>query len=208
MVHEDMKQILILLAFLTLTINAFATEQEADLLIAGNDTIYLKSFPLDSLQLGKRPFGYTRQTAPSTDCWRGYKAIWRIVDDRLYLEKIIRCYSDNQQGEENIKSLFEHNIIDFQEKDGMILANWVTMDLYIMDFRIARHYPDKLFVYDGYYVREKNKEKNLSLRIVNGTVEINRLKKNTPQYCIYLVKLYLIVFDIYKSLLRADSQML
>jgi len=42
-----------------------------------NDTIYLKEFPLEKLELEKRPFGNTRITAPSSACWRGYKAVWR-----------------------------------------------------------------------------------------------------------------------------------
>jgi hypothetical protein len=172
-----MRQTLSILTFLLFTISSFATEQEADLLIVNNDTIYLKSFPLDSLNLTQRPFGYTRQTAPSTACWRGYRAIWRIVDNKLYLERITRCYSDNEEGEENLTEFFQRNQIDFKENSGMILADWVTMDLYTMDFSIARHYPEKTYLYDGYYEKDKMKEKNLRLRIVDGKIEIDKLKK-------------------------------
>jgi len=72
-----MKQILIFISILSLTFSSFVTEQEADLLIIENDTIYLKEFPLEKLELEKRPFGNTRITAPSSACWRGYKAVWR-----------------------------------------------------------------------------------------------------------------------------------
>jgi len=171
------KHLLPILFFLTLTIGAFATEQEAELLIVGSDTTYLKSFPLDSLNLIENPFGYTRQTAPSTACWRGYNAVWRIIDNKLYLEKITRCYSDNESGEESIKDLFERNQVDYQEKDGMILANWVTMDLYAMDFSITRYYPDRFYLCDGYFEKKKNIEKNLKIKIVNGIIEIDRFKK-------------------------------
>jgi len=172
-----MKQILSILTFILISVTSYATEQEADLLIVNNDTIYLKSFPLDSLNLIERPFGYTRQTAPSTACWRGYRAIWRIVDDKLYLEKITRCYSDNEEGEEELTDFFQRNQIDFKENSGMILAEWVTMDLYTMDFSIARHYPEKIYLYDGFYEKDRMKDKNLRLKIVDGKIEIDRLKK-------------------------------
>ncbi len=172
-----MKQILIVLTFFFLSFGAFATEQEADLLIVGNDTIYLKYFPLDSLNFTKRPFGYTRQTAPSTACRRGYRAIWRIVDNKLYLERITRCYSDNKEGEENFKELFQRNQIDFEEMNDMIFAGWVNINLYTMDFSIGRLYPNRIYLYDGYYMKDKMKEENLRLRIANGKIEVDKLKK-------------------------------
>lgn len=172
-----MKQILSILTFLLFSISTFATEQEADLLIVNNDTIYLKSFPLDSLNLTERPFGYTRQTAPSTACWRGHRAIWRIIDNKLYLEKITRCYSDNEKGEENLPEFFKRNQIEVEEYKGMILADWVTMDLYTMDFSIARHYPNKIYLYDGFYEKDKIKEKKLRLKVVSGKIEVDNLKK-------------------------------
>jgi hypothetical protein len=172
-----MKQLISILICLFFSISAFATEQEADLLIVNNDTIYLKSFPLDRLNLTERPFGYTTQTATSTACQRGYRAIWRIVDNKLYLEKITRCYSDKKEGEESLTELFKRNQIDFKEKDKMILADWVTIDLYTMNFSIARHYPNRIYLYDGYHAKGKMKEKNLRLRIVDGKIEVEKLKK-------------------------------
>lgn len=172
-----MKQLLTFIFFISLTFSAFATEQETDLLIIENDTIYLKTFPLEKSELEKRPFGNTRATAPSTACWRGYRAIWKIKDDKLYLEKIIPCYSDRENGEQNIMELFNSNGIDFEESDGMILADWVTIDLYKMNFSIANYYKDKIYLYDGWNEKEKNKDKNLRLKIENGEVRLNRLKE-------------------------------
>ena len=172
-----MKQTLSILTFLFFSIGSFATEQEPDLLIVNNDTIYLKTFPLDSLNLTERPFGNTLQTAPSTACWRGYRAIWRIVDNKLYLEKITRCHSDYKKGKENLAELFQRNQIEYQEERGMILANWITMDLYTMRFSIAKRYPERIYLYGGYYGKDKMKEKNLRLRIVDGTIKVDKLKK-------------------------------
>ncbi len=172
-----MKRILTFIFLVSLTFSAFATGQETDLLIIENDTIYLKTFPLEKLELEKRPFGNTRATAPSTACWRGYRAIWRIIDNKLYLEKIVRCNSDRVNGEQNIMELFNDNEIDFEESNGMILANWVTQDLYKMNFSIANYYKDKIYLYDGWNEKKKNKDKNLRFKIENGEIKLNRLKE-------------------------------
>ncbi|HYF04102.1 MAG TPA: hypothetical protein VEC36_12035 [Patescibacteria group bacterium] len=142
-----------------------------------NDTIYLKTYLLEKLELTKRPFGKTRATAPSTACWRGYRAIWRITDNKLYLEKIVRCYSDIEQEEENIQELFFENGINFKEENGMIFADWVSEDFYTMNFSLANYYKDILFLYDGWNEEEKNREKNLRLKILNGEILLNRLKE-------------------------------
>lgn len=43
--------------------------------IIENDTIYLKTFPLEKLEMSKPPFGNTKATKFSTASWRGYRAI-------------------------------------------------------------------------------------------------------------------------------------
>lgn len=153
---------------------ASATEQEADLLIIGNDTVYLKTFILEKLDLKFSPFGNTRETAPSTACWRGYKAIWRITDNKLYLEKILRCHSDPKVGEENIFELFQKNGLKVETKDDMILADWCSLDFYKMTFSIAKFYKDKLYLYDGW--NNKKKESDVILRIEKGSVTKNTIE--------------------------------
>jgi hypothetical protein len=75
--------------FLILTVNlltlstVFSTEQYPDKLIIGEDTIYLKSFPLENLKLKKAPFDYGAYSFPSTGCYRGYVATWQIIDEAL-----------------------------------------------------------------------------------------------------------------------------
>ena len=173
-----MRTLLFILFFLTITFDCFATEQEPDLLVFGNDTIYLKSYPLEFLKLTERPFGHSEQTPPSTACWRGYSAIWRIKDNQLFLEKVIQCQSDiNNKGDEDIVALFNRNQIEFlrEDYDGMILANWVTIDLYSTDNPYARNFPDRIYLQDVYLGNAKNEEKSLKIRIINGTIEINKL---------------------------------
>jgi hypothetical protein len=168
-----MRQISTILVILTFSMNVFATEQEADLLIYGNDTIYLKTFPLEKLELKFQPFGYTRATAPTTACWRGYRAIWRIENNRLYLEKISRCLTDRVNGEEDIFEFFQKNGLKFETKGSMILADWCTQDFYKMEFSIIKHYKDKIYLYDGWNDKKRG---NVVLRIEKGCVTKAQLK--------------------------------
>jgi hypothetical protein len=170
-----MKRLFFIFAILTSSISTFATGQETDLLIIENDTIYLKIFPLEDLNLTFRPFGKTRSTAPSTACWRGYRAVWRIIDNKLYLEKILHCYLDRESGEENIKELFKKNGIEYSENNGLIFASWCTFDFYRMTFSVAKYYVDKIYLYDGYNEKEKNKKVILSVE--KGVIDQNYLKE-------------------------------
>jgi hypothetical protein len=156
-----MNRLFIILTISLLTISAFATEQETDLLIIGSDTIRLKTFPLEILGLKFRPFGNTPETAPSTACWRGYRAIWRIVDNKLYLQGLIRCHSDRETIGQDIKELFVKNELEYIEEGSMIMANWVTIDLY------SSHLHE---VYFGI-----SKDKSLKLRVIKGMIELNKI---------------------------------
>jgi hypothetical protein len=169
-----MKQLVAILFTLITSMTASATEQVADLLIIGNDTVYLKTFILEKFDLKYSPFGNTRETATSTACWRGYKAIWRITDNKLYLEKILRCHSDLKDGDENIFELFLKNELKFETKDNMILAYWCSLDFYKMTFSIAKYNKDKLYLYDGW--NNKKKESDVMLRIEKGIVTKIQLK--------------------------------
>ncbi len=168
-----MKQFFAILLTLTISMNLSATLQETDLLINGSDTIYLNTYPLENLKLRFQPFGSTRETAPSTACWRGYKAIWRILDNKLYLEKIVRCRFDSKVADENIFELFKINGLKFETKDSMILADWYNIDFYKMNFSIAKYNKDKLYLYDGW--NNKKKESDVILRIEKGCITKTQL---------------------------------
>ena len=51
-----MNKLITIIIFSTITCNCFSTEQLADLLIIGKDTVYLKSFPLEMLEFEKSLF--------------------------------------------------------------------------------------------------------------------------------------------------------
>lgn len=167
----NQKRLILTFCLTILVSGLYATEQETDLLIIGNDTVYLKTFPLEQLELENKPFGNTQEFAPSTACWRGYRAVWRIVNDSLFLEKIIRCYSDKQTGEQDIKKLFEKNSLDKVVCNDLVFADWYSIDLYQMTFAAAQYYKDRLYLYEGWH--EKKKNKKLIMSIENGLIKIN-----------------------------------
>ncbi len=172
-----MKNILPFIFFISMISSSYATEQESDLLIIDNDTIYLKTFFLEKLNLAYKPFGYTHANAPSTACWRGYRAVWRVIDHKLYLEKIIRCYTDRKKsGEQNIFELFNKNGLKYRKEHGMIYADWVSENLYQMNFSIARFYNNRLYLYDGWNLKNQKEDKYLKLKIVNGVIKVNHIK--------------------------------
>lgn len=170
------KFLIVLISFVS--IGAYATEQEDDILIIGKDTIYLQYFPLEILQLKEKPFGYTRETAPTTACWRGYKAVWRIVNNQLLLERILRCSSDEKVGEENIFELFQSNEIPYKKIDGGIFAEWVTIKLYDLPIK---NYSEYLVLYDESFFHKRLKERILKLDITKGVVAINNIGKEKPK---------------------------
>ena len=166
-----MKQQIILFTFLIFSINVFATQQTPDLLIVGSDTISLEVFPLEQLKMRYRPFGFGVQGKEfaSTACWRSYRAIWKIVDNKLFLEKIIQCHNESE--EEDIVQLFEKNDIQYQEIDGLIFANWYTISLYK---RKDDFYKNRTYLNNGWDRIIKNKKK-IILQIENGIVTRNEL---------------------------------
>ena len=154
------------------SVNIFATIQIPDLLIIGKDTVFLEGFPLEQLDLKHRPFGVS--DAFSTGCWRGYVAVWRIIDSKLFLEKFIDCIYIEKPRYQNIIKLFEKNNIQYQEKNGMIFASWCTMNFYkILGFSLVN---GRLLLYDGKWESERvNWENRLVLQIENGIILKNEL---------------------------------
>jgi len=67
---------------------------------------------------------------------------------------------------------------EYRENGGLILADWVTQDFYLMNFSIARYNKEKIYLYNGWNEKRKRKEKRLRLKIEKGIVIDNRIKRN------------------------------
>ena len=70
----------------------------------------MSNFPLEFLNLKFRPFNYTKQTAPNTACWRGYQAIWKVIDNEIYLE----IYKNARLKAKQINSSYISDFVNIQ----------------------------------------------------------------------------------------------
>ena len=145
-----MKRFLIILAISFFAVStAFSTEQTPDILIIGNDTIYLNYFPLEDLVLSNKlsaPFDYGGYSFPHTGCWRGYVATWQVVEDNLVLKEVRKL--DTEKTKLDIIEYLENNGYNPKIINGFVVADWYS------DVLIARSfygYTDDRFVLDIYY---------------------------------------------------------
>lgn len=138
-----MKNIIKIILLLFLPIQLFGTAQTPDLVIYKGDTLSLYACPLESymndeLITPKNLFG-SRIGLCSTDCWRGYIAIWEIIDNKLYLKEIKNyCYLSymrnmaeyNNAGIkiDSIGSEFADLKVLFPDRyeNGKVKADWVN----------------------------------------------------------------------------------
>ena len=115
---------------------ALATEQIADILVIGSDTVYLKTFPLEYLRvkhrIKKTPFEYNGHSFPHTACWRGYVATWHIIDETLVLKEVQKIDSIGTK----------LNIVEYLESvgfnpiiiNGLVFADWYSDTLKSYDY--------------------------------------------------------------------------
>ena len=144
-----MKKILILIFIIVISLNySFATEQISDLLIIENDTICLQTFPLEDLNFKIRPFKYGDYDFPHTACWRGYQAIWKIIDNKLFLIEINRVDSINERLD--LEKYFKRNDYEPEIINGLIYANWFSADLE----KYPGLYVNKNCIYKSYNPKE------------------------------------------------------
>ena len=159
-----MKSLFIIFFFNWATSHEVLTiDQKPDLLIIGHDTILLKSFPLEILGFNTRPFTYGNYDFPGKDCYRGYQAIWKVVGNKLFLADIVKA--DNTQEKIDKEKYFIDNQYSPIVIDGLIFADWFTMDL--------TSYPRDL-KYFGCVWKSKTKRQKASIRFRNGVMTYNR----------------------------------
>lgn len=102
-----------------------ATGQIADLLIVEKDTFPIFSNPLEPYleQKGVRYFPEL-EGCGSTACWRGYRAIWTIERDSLYLLAIQSCHKGpfcQNTKDANLKIMFGPKC-----KNDRVFASWFS----------------------------------------------------------------------------------
>jgi len=156
-----MKNIIIIL-FLFLPLQLFGTGQITDVIIYKGDTLSFSwySYPLDFYPnrelINPRSLFECRIGPCCTCCWRGYIAIWEIIDNKLYLTKIknycylsymrdVAAYNNVGIGIDSIGSEFADLKVLFPERyeNGKIYADWFTGNIAIPQGKTLFYVPTK-----------------------------------------------------------------
>ncbi|MFS4481442.1 hypothetical protein ACKGJY_00355 [Hyunsoonleella sp. 2307UL5-6] len=165
-----MNKILTISLFLIVTLNCYSTEQISDLLIVENDTLYLKSFPLEKLDFEKSPFSYGEFNFPHTGCWRGYCATWKIIDNKLALLEVVKVDSTKQKLD--LVDFFKQNNYSPKFVKGYVYADWFDSKLLIYSSPDYCRYAE-LYLEEE-YEWTKNKD-NLQLVFEKGILKENNI---------------------------------
>lgn len=140
-----------------------ASPQQSELLIIQNDTIpiFQVLLPNDMVRAlwndHQGEMGITDELA-FTGNWRGYRGIWELADDALYLVGFQFGF-----GGHGLERLFPD-----KAKDGKVLADWYDSKLIIPKGKVLR--------WDGVFYRTYIKEEHLSFQ--HGHVSSRKMVQN------------------------------
>lgn len=170
MTENMKKRLTILFLILAAIAKLEASPQAPDYLIIEKDTLplyqliledYLHSIelPTDSNNLFgfsfRNDFGYG---ITSTNCWRGYQAVYILENDSLFLKYIIPCNSLRKLNTDDINNSVEQMRRLFKKK---VKNNKVFIDWYSSEFTIPKGKP---IWWDGIFTTLYDKEELYSIR--------------------------------------------
>ena len=163
-----MKKILGLLILVSISQLVFSTGQVPDYLIVDNDTIAIFANPLEQYfeKAGNREI-IGLEGCGSTACWRGYKAIWELKNDSLFLTTITSCHSGDWCTD--IKDADLELMFGDDYKNNSVFASWFTGDIMAPKGELVQ------YVHMGY---GSIYEKELYLTFDNGIKIKERIKSN------------------------------
>lgn len=167
-----MKNIILSIIFVFVITDVFSTEQFPDILIIDGDTLFLKTFPLEDLKLGKSPFTYGESDFPHTGCWRGYCATWKIIEGKLALVEVEKVDSTK----EHLDIINYLKLNDYSPKfvGDYVYADWYTKALKPYSYRNQFEY--KGFFLGGEYTWEKDKRKT-QLKFERGVLTERHIRE-------------------------------
>lgn len=150
--------------FVLSSIRLLASPQQSELLIIQNDTIPLYQILLPS-EITKQIWNNHVGEMAIEDVlgvaltnWRGYRGIWELADDALYLVGFESGFSGL-----GLERLFPDRV-----KDGKVLADWYNSTLIIPKGNVLR--------WDGVFCRTYIEEEHLSFQ--NGHVRSRKKVQN------------------------------
>jgi len=134
--YEIMKRFILILAISFFAVStALSTDQISDILIIGNERVYLESFPLENLRKDnnlEKPFD---SQMFKTSCWRGYFATWEIIEGYLVLKEVQSAIS--KKTKLNIAEYLKNNGYNPKIINGFVAADWFSGILKLESY--ARH---------------------------------------------------------------------
>ena len=159
---------LVVLILIFLSSKVFASPQFPDLVIYGKDTIVTYNLILEEyLQMQdsiakEKLFNLSFREGATFNCWRGYRAIYKIDNDSLFLVDIIGCgeqsyrHIDKPASLKKMKMIFGHKLIGER--------------VFIYWFSGAIKFPlnNKIIRWDGVFYAIYEKEK--VIEVSNGSV--------------------------------------
>lgn len=123
--------------FILIMTDIFASPQMPDYIIYKKDTIptynlileqYLQKQNPDEGRLFGLSFRSSEKLGVPLNCWRGYQAIYEIIDDKLYLTKIISCGALKDKtsisADDSTKKIKE--IFGDKTRDNRVLIDWFS----------------------------------------------------------------------------------
>lgn len=146
--------------FVLPSIRLSASPQQSELLIVHNDTIPLYELLLPE-DISEQLWGYCQSQNDeiiSTGNWRGYRGIWELTDDALYLVGFKFGF-----GGLELERLFPEKV-----KDGKVLADWYNSNLIVPKGKVLR--------WDGNFCRTYVAEEHVAVK--NGRIRSRKIVQN------------------------------
>ncbi|UKB83361.1 hypothetical protein LF887_20470 [Chryseobacterium sp. MEBOG06] len=128
---------IIVIILIIISIKTLASPQMPDYIIYKNDTIptynlilekYLQKINPGKDQLFGLSFRNRESFGVPLNCWRGYQAIYEVIDEKLYLTRIISCGELQGKSKINIEEstrkiteIFGNNV-----RNNRVLIDWFS----------------------------------------------------------------------------------
>lgn len=162
-------------AFIVTSALVYGSPQVPDYIVFGKDTVQTYNLILESyLQrhdtlMANKLFGLSFRGGATTNCWRGYQAIYEIENDSLFLVAVISCGGlksgrlDRSQSIDRMSSIFGKRF-----KNDKVFIDW-------FDGNISFPLSDKLLRWDGvfYTIFERERVLSISKGILSKAEEVS-----------------------------------
>lgn len=168
-----------------------ASPQLPDYIIYKNDTIATYNLLVEQYLQKLNPnedklFGLSFRNSldglgTSSNCWRGYQAIYKIENDSLFIDAVIDCHSikniDTNKSQENLKLLFGIKV-----KNNKVFIDWFTGEISFptmnKDNEVIRWDGvfENIFLYETLLLIKKGKITN-EKNIENYIDDLNRINR-------------------------------